>query len=247
MKRKLITLVVLLLTATLLLQACSSIEDIAGQLTPNNNGSNQIGGNVAPNEDNADADQKDPAVSLGRFNGGKYTNNYVGYSCTLDENWEIFTAEELQELPDAVKDALAGSDLGDAVQDMPQIADMMAQNVTDLLSINILYQKLSLLDRARYAKMSEDAIAEEYLSQKELIAESYQQAGITILKMEKKQVTFLGEPRVAVLTSAQTQGMDYYTLQIFDFNLGSFGVVTTFGSYVENNTEDMLSLFSPIN
>ena len=49
-----------------------------------------------------------------------------------------------------------------------------------------------------------------------------------------------------MLTSATMEGVPYYTLQIFSHNLGAYSVTTTFASYVENQTEALLAMCSPV-
>ena len=64
--------------------------------------------------------------------------------------------------------------------------------------------------------------------------------------MEKVSVTFAGKERSALHTTATIQDIPYYTLQFFDFDLGDYAVTTTLASYVEDNTGNLLDLFSPV-
>ena len=84
----------------------------------------------------------------------------------------------------------------------------------------------------KYA-LTEDQIADETMKQKDMLFESYAAAGINASSMEKMTVTFLGEERAALHTSATVQGVPYYILQFFDFDLGSYTVTTTLASYQE--------------
>lgn len=225
MKRNLICL---LLVLALLLAGCgSSKEPVSGQVTP---------------QETEAAEQERP-LSLGRIEGGVYTNEYVGYSCQLDSSWVFYSAEELQQLPENVSEMFEGTELEEAVGEMTQISDMMAENVDALTTMNVLYTKLALQERIAYAVLSEEEIIDQMLEQKDVIVQSYAQAGIDVSKMEKVTVTFLGQERYAVHTTAAVQGVPYFVLQIYDYHLGQYGVVTTLGSYVEDNTESLLELF----
>ena len=178
-------------------------------------------------------------VSLGRMEGGIYTNHYVGYGCELDSNWAFYTAEELQSIPENIAEILNGSDL-DSDSVLTQIADMMAENVNDMTTINILYNKLPMSERLTYAMLTEDEIADLLL---ESLFTVYEQAGFQAESIEKVKVSFLGEERTALLTSMSINGIPYFALQLFDYKLGQYGVTTTFASYMENNTLSLLELF----
>ena len=187
---------------------------------------------------------EDNEFSLGRMQGGVYTNEYLGVACELDSTWTFYSAEELQELPENVSDMMAGTELGDSLSQFTQITDMMAECATELTTVNVLYQKLSAQERLIYMAMDDKAIVEATLSsQEEILKESYAQAGIMVEEMAAKTVNFLGEERTALYTKSKVQEVDYYTLQLFNFNLGDYAVTITFSSFVEDKTEALLDLF----
>lgn len=203
---------------------------------------------VKPDETTAPQETEAPKadmVSLGRVEDGVYTNTYAGFACTLDENWTLMTAEQLQQLPGAVAELLEGSELlADSVA-LETIADMMAENTTDLTSINVQLQKVPISQRLVYLALSDEQILDEVLKLQDTMMDAYAQAGITVEKMEKKQVPFLGEQRWALHTTATVNGINYYILQFFDYSKGSYGITLTLGSFVEDNTASLLSLFTP--
>lgn len=205
-------------------------------------GEKEVSGNVVPLETTAPAVEDSP-VSLGRLEGGVYTNAYTGYGCTLDENWEFYSAEELQELPEMVNEILEGSEFADEDGSLDQITDMMAENVTDLTSMNVLYSKVDMQSRIAYALMTEETLIDAMLEQKDMMIESYAQAGFEVLSIEKVTVTFAGEQRNAVRTSTMIEDVPYYTLQLFDYNLGEYSVTLTLSSYLEDNTDSLLELW----
>lgn len=250
-------LLALLMVVSMALTGCGSDQpdDVGGNVSPLESTSgtaDDIGGDVEPLEtepEATDPEETEPTgnpISLGRMEGGTYTNTYAGFGCTLDESWSFYTAEELQDLPDNVGDLLEGSELGDAIADMQQIMDMQAECVDDLTLMNVVLQKLSLQERLMYATMSEEEIMDTTLGESDAMKDAYAQAGITVQSMEKTTVTFLGEERTALYTVAETQGVAYYILQVFDYHRGEYGVSLTLGSYVEDKTESLLDLFFAI-
>lgn len=249
-------LAVLMLMSTL--AGCGSnnttTPDIGGDVAPleSTNGSEDLSGDVTPpestggSEDETPSDPTDNPLSIGRMEGGTYTNHYIGIACKLDESWTFYSAEELQELPGKVEDLFDGSQLGDAMKDMENILDMQAECVADLTNMNIAYQKLSMSDRLAYATMTEEQIIDTVLAQQDLLEEAYTQAGITVKSMGKKTVTFAGEERIAIYTVAETQGIPFYILQLHNNHLGAYSATVTLCSYVEDNTADLLELFYAI-
>ena len=225
MRKKRILVFALLLC--LVLSGCGGNDPVPGTVTPST---------TVP------AVTEKPA-SLGRLEGGVYTNTYAGYGCELDANWVYYSAEELQALPENINELLADTNLADSMEDISQIMDMKAENAQDLTTINVLYTKLGLEERLAYMVLSEEAIVDGVLTQKDALIAGYAQAGIEVTSMEKTQVTFLGETHYAVHTQAATQGVPYYILQVFDYTLGPYGVTLTLSSYVEDITQELLNLF----
>jgi len=233
--KKLHFFVVCALMLALLLSGCGG-ESVGGEITP----LDTTAGNAATTEATAEGDKE---VSLGRMEGGVYTNTYAGYGCKLDSNWTFATAEELQDLPDDMKELFADTQMSDAVNNYQQIIDMQAQNTQDLLSVNVTYTKLDLQSKIAYALMSEEDAIDSVLAQEDLLITTYQQMGIENAALKKDTVTFLGEEHTVARMSASIQGVPYYTLQIMNYKLGNYGVTLTLGSYGEDKTDSLLELF----
>lgn len=186
---------------------------------------------------------QDTTVSLGRMEGGVYTNTYAGFGCQLDANWTFYTAEELQELPENVAEMFADSELMEGSSGLEQISDMMAENVNDLTTINVLYTKLSMQERLLYAAMSHEDALDTVMAQKDTLVAAYEQAGYTVESMEIVTVTFLGEEYPALYSVMTIEGVSYYTLQLMNYKVGQYGVTLTLASFLEDNTGKLLELF----
>lgn len=219
-------LLALMLVLAVMLAGCAeSAEDVAG--------------NVAPNQTAAE----EKPVSLGRMDGGVYTNSYAGFGCTLDDSWTFYSAEELQALPENVNEVLKDTEIGDAMEGVEQITDMMAENMETFSSMNLLYQKMDAQTRLVYGMMSEESIADAMLAQSDTMIAAYAQAGMDVTSLEKVTVTFLGEERIALRTEGTMQDIPFYMVQVFDYNQGSYSITLTMTSYMEDKTADMLALF----
>ena len=240
MKKKTLSLLLIL---ALLLCGCSNEKEAAGNLTPATQPTATEPASTEPAT--TEPAPTDAPVSLGILEGGTYTNAYVGFGFTLDENWTIYPADQLQELPEDVSAMFEGTEFES--YDVATIMDVLAENVTDLTTMNVLYQKLTMQERLAYLAMDEkeilDTMVNEYYDS--LVA-SYSNAGIIVDSMSTKTVTFLGQERTALYTVASVQDVPYYILQLYDFHLGQYSITTTVGSYVEDKTESLLELFYPV-
>lgn len=238
-----------------ILSACVSDPDVSGQVIPTQGVCETIPGGIieqpdptisetsAPETLAPESTEPENELRLGRLEGGVYINEYIGCACNLDSDWSFLSAMELEQIPSTVSDMLSGSELGDALADVQQFTDMMAENANDLTTMNVLYQKLSLQERLAYLALTEEQAVDATLAQKDMLIAAYQQAGITVISMEKVTVTFMGEERTAIHTEASIQDVPYFILQFFNFHLGEYAVTTTLGSYMDDNTGALAELF----
>ena len=204
-----------------------------------------VAGTVEPTAESA-APAETP-VTMGRLEGGSYINDYTGYACELDSNWTFYSAEELQELPDNVKELIADTEMADVIGDVPQFTDMMAENVNDMITINALYQKHTLQERLGFAMLTDAELIDGTLEQQDMMVEAYAQAGMDVESMKRITVTFLGQEREALRTVGTVAGAPFYMVQIFDYHLGQYSVTLTINSYMEDKTQQTLDLFYPVN
>lgn len=229
MKKTMRLLLILALAAALLAGCGAEPENLGGTVTPTASAPTEV--------------PEEGGVSMGRMEGGVYTNEYAGFACRLSEDWIFYAAEELQDLPDNVAEVLEGSEIGDAMADVQQFTDMMAENANDLTNMNVLYQKQDLQTRLTMAILSEEQVIDATLGQSASIEEAYAQMGMTNISLEKVTVTFLGREHFALRTQAELQGIPVYMLQLMDYSRGAYAITTTLTSYMEDKTESMLELF----
>lgn len=223
-----------------LLTACGE-PDISGTVEPTTQATTLPTETTEPTEATEGA-----PLEIGQLQGGVYTNAYLGITCTLDENWQYQSAKELQELPENVEELLQGTQVGDVVQKYAQILDMKADNATDLTGINVLFTKMSIQEQVAYALLDDEAVVKSILSQKDVLMESYSQAGMPVDEMEMVTVKYLGQDRAAIHTKCQIQGVPYYVLQVYEYSKGSYGATVTVNSYMEDKTVELIGLFQPL-
>ncbi len=236
------TAAVLVLAMAMAFTACGGddAEKISGGITP------AVVDEKEPEETDAtETDETGKTTSLGRVQGGMYVNEYMGISCNLDEGWEFYTAEELQEMPEDVAAMFEGTDVEDEMSQMTYITDMSAENAEELTNMNIIYEKMDLQQRLAFKSMTNTDIVDGMLThQKDVLISTYAQAGINVQEMSKKTVNFCGEERDVLYMACDISGVAYYAIQVFDYSLGDYSVTLTVTSFVEDKTEELLTLFS---
>lgn len=182
-------------------------------------------------------------LRLGSMEGGTYTNAYAGFACDLDETWLYHGAEDLQDMPAEAMEAMDGSELGKYMDKVSQLSDMMAENQSMMSTVNVLYTKQDPASRLLFKALNEEQVLDVVLEQKDMLMEAYTQAGINASSIEKVKVHFLGEEHWGAKTVAETQGVPYYVLQVFNYKAGDYGVTLTAASFVEDRTQEVLDLF----
>ena len=209
---------------------------------------NDIRGTVNGNVEEA-AENAETSLSIGRIEGGTYTNEYIGFACNLDDSWSYCTAAELennlalsQEMM-ADLESLEGTALEDAIASNEKFYDMKAECIEDMTTISVLYEKLSMQSRLEAMQMTDQQIIEGLFAQSDMLKKAYEEMGLEDVEMVMKTVDYLSEKRNAILTSAKVQGINYYCLQILDFKLGSYGATITFTSFYEDKTEELAKMF----
>ena len=244
MKRRFSLILAVLLTLSLL-AGCGgkdAPETTAPVNTPETTAPADAPETTAPPETTEPA-LEERALSLGVVEGNTYTNSYAGFGCTLDEGWVVLPADQLQELPAIVQDSVSGTEIGEAMKDVQQFTDMMAENANLLVNMNVLFTKLSFQERLAYKLLSEEMIVDQTLEQKDAMIEAYTAMGMNVSAIEKVTVNFLGQEHFALKTTAETQGVACYMLQVFNYDLGEYAVTMTLTSFLEDNTDSMLELF----
>lgn len=190
-------------------------------------------------------------LSLGRIEGGTYTNTYAGFGCDLDESWTFSSEEELQGLPEAARDRLEGTELGEALKDATSFMEMNANNCDLPANICVNYNKmfdaLDLANRLAAQAMSEEELIDGTLLESDAMIEAYIQAGLTNVTIEKVKVNFLGEERWAMKTTCEVEGEPLHALQVYNHKAGHYLVTLTVKSWGEDNTQALLDLFYPVN
>lgn len=189
----------------------------------------------------AASDEELTPVVLGKLTGLVYENEYTGFGCEFPENWVLAPADVLQELPDAISDMLADTELDTSI---PQIMDLYAQDSEQGTSVNVLYTELPPAERIAYMLMDDNTVIDKMLEQKDLLMSSFAQTGLQAQSIEKATVPFLGEDHVVLKTVGSANDMEFCIIQVLNYHLGGkYAVTTTFSGLSEEAVENAMAMF----
>ncbi len=242
------TMLIITLALMLLLNGCAAFGSTAGsEDSGKETGMLQESdkGTTAPQETTEPEETTPPEkeISLGKWEGTTYTNRYIGGGFELDSAWSIRTAEELQAITGAVKDVYSETEFDALFESAQQVMDMQVENTAELVSMNLLYEKLTPAQKLSFLFATEEKLVDATLATKDSMIAAYEQAGIMDAQMEKVTVTFMGEQRTAIRTTAKISGVDYYILQFFDYNNGDYYTCLSLASYVTDKTTELMDLW----
>lgn len=242
MKRK-----VFLLLATIMMLACTAcgqnyadidmkngklIEDALAKLNDVSVEDLNIPSISAIDETKTEQDTaaKTGELTVGYIEGNTYINETIGIGCTLGDSWEVnyAEAEDFSLGPVMIVEAFDGD---------------------EMIGMNIVYEKLTKAQKSLYAMGGEEASVEATISNtdNEQIEQYYEEMGVesaTLEELFSKKITFAGKSRTAMVMKSKINNLDYYTLQIFNFEFNDdYVAIITCYSFIEDLTQDVANLF----
>ena len=239
--KKLLALM-LALALVFALTACGS--EPKGNVTPSDNTTPS----AAPADDKTESTPEptvEPApeddVELGSMTGGVYKNDFVGISCTMDDNWTYYSEEEILALNGLVADSTDDEELAEQLRDSDSFYDMMAENGETLENVNIVLENLGLIygntmDASGYIDVALENLESQMKSM-----------GMNVTSCEKVSFDFCGKETdgIYITSSMAVEGMEIEVFQrMACVKAGTYMCVITACSYFEDTTMDVLNLFS---
>lgn len=198
----------IILSVAMLLSLCGCVgsddpEDIRGTVS---------GGSESQPE-------SQPEFSMGESTDGTYTNDFLGIGCTLPEGWAFYTDAQMKELNNIVGDYL-DENVKEQLQKATVIYDMCAQNQAEGSSVNVILEKLNVMQLVGLN------IKTTLEAQIETIKSTYKNVGYTDVQVVYQKVTVGGKEFDGLKITAK--------LQDFDFSGVAFAFLK--GEYLANVT-----------
>lgn len=195
-----------------------------------------VRGDITGNTTNPSQTQNEPEFSLGKAANNTYTNDFLGISCTLSDQWVFYTDEEILALNNIVGDYV-DEEVAEQIKKATIIYDMYATVPETGDSININLEKLNAVQL-----ISLD-IKKTLESQISVIQTAYQNMGYTDTQVVYQKVSVDGKEFDALKITATIQGIDFYGT-CFTFRKGSYLSTVTICSLLTDNFDTLAGCFT---
>ncbi len=174
-------------------------------------------------------------------NGGvRYTNDDIGATVLFDSNWYVADMTELAGMINLTVDTSSGqssSDIANLMRESNTFFDLYTLSSDSTRSINITYEKLNAIYGAI---LSEEGYIEASLDN---LDASLEPSGFSDIIKSKTTQMFAGKERAAIELEALLNGGKVYE-KLVCIKSGSYMVCVTFATYNENNTDELVAMFT---
>ena len=203
-------------------------------------GNEDVRGNITPNPDTNSSENKDDntteeSFSLGKTNGGTYTNDYLGLTCTLPSGWEFYSEEQILALNNLTAEA-AGDEIAEAINSANVIQDMYAMNSAEGCNITMALEKGTPL------QVAAANLEEVTKSQISVLKSSYEGMGYTNVDIAYQKIMIDGKQYDGLRLNVTIQNLNFYGY-IFSFKKGSYIASVAFGSLGADKTSEIATYF----
>lgn len=248
---KKITAMILLAAMLLSLAACGSDSSAGGAEPTSAPETSDAPATEPPEDPPAETDKNDaetpdqageseetsePVLGVYHVDTNTYENELIGLGCQLDEDWRVYSADEMAELNGMVADMMTDETIAEQLESSGYVQAFYAQLGDDPVTVNITVENLgllygTLLDEQQYAELSIDQLP--------AVLESM---GLENLSTEITAATFLGSEHTAINVYGQIQGIDFYETLVC-VKVNRYMACVTAASYLADVTGDVLNMF----
>lgn len=174
-----------------------------------------------------------PSANLGFIKDNSYANPILGLGCTLDDNWILYSYDEIADLYDSASNAIDDESITSGTN--ANMYDLVAESVDGLSNINITVE-----DGLISPGLLERDIAEEIMDYVEPILSHI---GYTDIESEIISLDFANENHSAIYSTAEINSIPYYQCQVIYLNtVGKLATITVSSTFTDN-TLNILDLF----
>lgn len=172
---------------------------------------------------------------MGSTQNNTYWNESLKIGCTLDENWYFFTKEEIAQVNNMTVEALEGN-LAQMVKDGGSLMDMYAQNLETGATLNLMVERLSLVNSL--------AVTEKLYANasQETVKQTLEQMGIEEVEVTLNAMEFAGQEHQSVSITGTYSGVPVFETMVVVKSGRNMIVVTAF-SLDEEEIQQTLACF----
>ena len=186
----------------------------------------------APTEENE--------VSFGTVSGNTYENSFIGLTCTLDDEWYIYTKEEVAAVSGIASDVLTEADLQNQLKTTGNVMDFYAAKDSGLTTVNITISDNGM---TLGSVANEQVLVEAMLP---TLESTYTSVGYEIDTLETESVEFAGSTHPCIVLTGEYGGLPIYMRQVF-LLVDTYSVAISFCSFYEDKTTETFDAFSALN
>lgn len=180
----------------------------------------------------------DKEFSAGVTDGNTYTNEYFGFTATLDENWTMLTKDQITQITGQTAEILDDDNLAKMYDDGKVVMEMYGVR-SDNSTVNITVENLGTINGAKY---DESGYVDESLKQ---LPDQLSAGGFTDIKTEKTTVTFAGTEHDGITITASVQSTAVHEV-LACVKVGNYVAVITAVTFGDSNPSEILDLFKAI-
>ena len=247
---KSVTAMLLALCMLLPLSSCAMLandgssdngDDVVNEGNNNSSGSNNSGDDGSADTDNSYVNSNIKGGVYTEDNGGvRYTNDDIGATVLFDGSWYVADMTELAGMINLTVDTSSGqssSDIANLMRESNTFFDLYTLSSDSTRSINITYEKLNAIYGAI---LSEEGYIDASFDN---LDASLVQSGFSDIVKSKTTQMFAGKEHAAIELEASLNGGKVYE-KLVCIKSGSYMVCVTFATYNENNTDELVAMFT---
>ena len=189
---------------------------------------------------------QDKNLTLGQVVENVYTNEYLD-TYFAPNGWNMLGAGDLQDTLADLDQAVEGTELENALEDLTQVMDMQGVAPDGIGNVNVVYTKVGAAERLAYMALDEEQVLDAVLENMDSMIEAYSNAGISVASMTKVPVNYRGEERMAIRTLGTVQGVNICMLQVYESRLGSYTATITATAMDEAAAAEIMGMFEKLN
>lgn len=178
----------------------------------------------------------EPVLGVYYADTNTYENELIGLGCQLDEEWRVYSADEMAALNGMMVDMMTDEAIAEQLESSGYVQAFYAQLGEDPVTVNITVENLGLLYGAL---LDEQQYIELTIDQLPAVLESM---GLTDITSEITTTTFLGSEHTAVNITGQVQGVAFYETLVC-VKVNRYMACITAASYLADVTGDVLDMF----
>lgn len=173
--------------------------------------------------------------------GTTYTNEYFGFTVTLDESsgWTFYTSEQLAQLIGQSSEVLDNSEtVTESLERSKDAMEMFAIR-TDNANLSVMVENMGAANGAKY---DESTYVDTALTN---LAQKLTNAGHTNVSTKKTTLAFAGEEHYGIIINTEMHGVSMEQTMVC-VKMGNYVAIVTAVSGLDESSADLLAVFKSL-